>query len=84
MSSSSSRGAARLSRAAHATTYDWFTQIAYTPESGGPEAFAGVRQLSPAYDVHGFGAVGYYLVTLLDGFGQPAAGSCCRRSFNSR
>jgi serine/threonine protein kinase len=39
------------------------TQIAYTPESGGPEAFGGASQLSPAYDVHGFGAVAYYLVT---------------------
>jgi serine/threonine protein kinase len=39
------------------------TQIAYTPESGGPEAFGGVSQVSPAYDVHGFGAVAYYLVT---------------------
>src|SRR5204862_510085 len=39
------------------------TQIAYTPESGGPEAFGGVSQLSPAYDVHGFGAVAYLLVT---------------------
>src|SRR5262249_46805940 len=39
------------------------TQIAYTPESGGPEAFAGVSQVSPAYDVHGFGAVAYFLVT---------------------
>jgi serine/threonine protein kinase len=39
------------------------TQVAYTPESGGPEAFDGVRAVSPAYDVHGFGAVAYYLVT---------------------
>jgi hypothetical protein len=39
------------------------TQIAYTPESGGPEAFGGVSQLGPAYDVHGFGAVAYFLVT---------------------
>jgi eukaryotic-like serine/threonine-protein kinase len=39
------------------------TQIAYTPESGGPEAFGGVSQVSPAYDVHGFGAVAYFLVT---------------------
>lgn len=39
------------------------TQIAYTPEAGGPEAFGGVSQVSPAYDVHGFGAVAYYLVT---------------------
>jgi hypothetical protein len=39
------------------------TQIAYTPESGGPEAFGGASQVSPAYDVHGFGAVAYFLVT---------------------
>jgi hypothetical protein len=39
------------------------TQIAYTPESGGPEAFGGVRAVGPAYDVHGFGAVAYFLVT---------------------
>lgn len=39
------------------------TQIAYTPESGGPEAFAGASQVGPAYDVHGFGAVAYFLVT---------------------
>ena len=39
------------------------TQIAYTPESGGPEAFDGARYVGPAYDVHGFGAVAYYLVT---------------------
>jgi serine/threonine protein kinase len=39
------------------------TQIAYTPESGGPEAFGGASQVGPAYDVHGFGAVAYFLVT---------------------
>jgi serine/threonine protein kinase len=39
------------------------TQIAYTPEAGGPEALGGVSQVSPAYDVHGFGAVAYFLVT---------------------
>lgn len=39
------------------------TQIAYTPESGGPEASAGARGMGPAYDVHGFGAVAYFLVT---------------------
>jgi serine/threonine protein kinase len=39
------------------------TQVSYTPESGGPEAFDGVRAVSPAYDVHGFGAVAYFLVT---------------------
>ena len=37
------------------------TQIAYTPESGGPEALSG--RVGPAYDVHGFGAVAYFLVT---------------------
>src|SRR5258706_9650354 len=39
------------------------TQIAYTPESGGPEAFGGVKQVGPAYDVHGYGAVAYFMVT---------------------
>jgi serine/threonine protein kinase len=39
------------------------TQVSYTPEAGGPEAFGGVRAVSPAYDVHGFGAVAYFLVT---------------------
>ena len=39
------------------------TQIAYTPESGGPEAFGGVKYVGPAYDVHGFGAVAYFMVT---------------------
>src|SRR5690348_10741164 len=42
---------------------DEITQIAYTPEAGGPEAFGGVSQVSPAYDVHGYGAVAYFLVT---------------------
>jgi hypothetical protein len=37
------------------------TQIAYTPESGGPEAMEG--KVSSAYDVHGFGAVAFFLVT---------------------
>jgi serine/threonine protein kinase len=37
------------------------TQIAYTPESGGPEALEG--KVGTAYDVHGFGAVAYFLVT---------------------
>ncbi|MGY0233347.1 serine/threonine protein kinase [Longispora urticae] len=40
---------------------DHITQIAYTVEAGGPEAFSGT--VGPAYDVHGFGAVAYYLVT---------------------
>jgi serine/threonine protein kinase len=39
------------------------TQISYTPESGGPEAFGGVKYVGPAYDVHGFGAVAYFMVT---------------------
>jgi serine/threonine protein kinase len=39
------------------------TQVSYTPEAGGPEAFGGARAVSPAYDVHGFGAVAYFLVT---------------------
>jgi serine/threonine protein kinase len=39
------------------------TQIAYTPESGGPEAFGGVKYVGPAYDVHGYGAVAYFMVT---------------------
>jgi Protein kinase domain len=37
------------------------TQIAYTPESGGPEALRG--QVGPSYDVHGFGAVAFFMVT---------------------
>jgi eukaryotic-like serine/threonine-protein kinase len=37
------------------------TQIAYTPESGGPEALSG--EVGPAYDVHGLGSVAYFLVT---------------------
>jgi Protein kinase domain len=37
------------------------TQIAYTPESGGPEALEG--KVGTPYDVHGFGAVAYFLVT---------------------
>ena len=36
------------------------TQIAYTPESGGPEALRG--EVGPAYDVHGFGSVAFYLI----------------------
>ncbi len=38
------------------------TQIAYTPESGGPEALTG-GEVGPAYDVHGYGAVAFFLVT---------------------
>src|SRR5207253_2897751 len=37
------------------------TQIAYTPESGGPEALEG--KVGTPYDVHGFGAVAYFMVT---------------------
>lgn len=37
------------------------TQIAYTPESGGPEALRG--EVSPSYDVHGFGAVAFFMLT---------------------
>ncbi|HKS98148.1 MAG TPA: hypothetical protein VJT31_01345, partial [Rugosimonospora sp.] len=37
------------------------TQIAYTPESGGPEALQG--RVDASYDVHGFGAVAFFLVT---------------------
>jgi serine/threonine protein kinase len=37
------------------------TQISYTPETGGPEALIG--NVGPAYDVHGFGAVAFFLVT---------------------
>ena len=37
------------------------TTISYTPQSAGPEALAG--RVGPSYDVHGFGAVAYYLVT---------------------
>lgn len=40
---------------------DHMTSIAYTVEAGGPEAFSGT--VGPAYDVHGFGAVAYYMVT---------------------
>ncbi|MGH3717041.1 MAG: protein kinase domain-containing protein, partial [Micromonosporaceae bacterium] len=40
---------------------DHITSVAYTLEAGGPEAFSG--NVGPAYDVHGFGAVAYYLVT---------------------
>lgn len=40
---------------------DHITSVAYTVEAGAPEAFSG--NIGPAYDVHGFGAVAYYLVT---------------------
>ncbi|HEV2087345.1 MAG TPA: hypothetical protein VGR21_03425, partial [Cryptosporangiaceae bacterium] len=46
---------ARYQDPAHITT------IAYTPESAGPEAHTG--RVGSAYDVHGFGAVAYYLIT---------------------
>lgn len=40
---------------------DHITTIAYTAEAGGPEAFSG--QVGISYDVHGFGAVAYFMVT---------------------
>lgn len=40
---------------------DHITSIAFTAQAGGPEALNG--QVSSAYDVHGFGAVAYFLVT---------------------
>jgi serine/threonine protein kinase len=46
---------ARYHQVSHITT------IAHTPESAGPEAYTG--HVGTAYDVHGFGAVAYYLVT---------------------
>lgn len=46
---------ARYHHVAHITT------IAHTPESAGPEAYTG--HVGTAYDVHGFGAVAYFLVT---------------------
>lgn len=46
---------ARYDHAAHITT------IAHSPESAGPEAFTG--HVGPAYDVHGFGSIAYFLVT---------------------
>ncbi|ADD45074.1 serine/threonine protein kinase [Stackebrandtia nassauensis] len=45
----------RYSAPSHMTT------ISYTPESAGPEAREG--RVGPSYDVHGFGAVAFYLVT---------------------
>jgi len=40
---------------------DHITSVSYTPEAGAPEAFSG--EIGPAYDVHGFGAVAYFMVT---------------------
>jgi serine/threonine protein kinase len=40
---------------------DHITTVSYTPEAGGPEAFSG--EVGPAYDVHGLGAVAYFMVT---------------------
>jgi hypothetical protein len=40
---------------------DHITSVAFTAEAGAPEAFTG--QVGPAYDVHGFGAVAYFLLT---------------------
>ncbi|HEV7823400.1 MAG TPA: hypothetical protein VGP02_00670 [Mycobacteriales bacterium] len=39
---------------------DHITSVAFTAEASAPEAFTG--QVGPAYDVHGFGAVAYFLV----------------------
>gem|GEM_PF-2593925 len=52
------------------------TQIAYTPETGGPEALTGA-EVGPAYDVHGYGAVAFFLVTgaLPRGAGVPPPGT---------
>jgi hypothetical protein len=46
---------ARYHTPAHLTT------IAYTRETAGPEAHQGT--VGPAYDVHGFGSIAFYLVT---------------------
>ena len=40
---------------------DHITSVAFTAEASAPEAFTG--QVGSAYDVHGFGAVAYFLVT---------------------
>jgi hypothetical protein len=40
---------------------DHITSVAFTAEASAPEAFTG--QVGPAYDVHGFGAVAYFLLT---------------------
>jgi hypothetical protein len=40
---------------------DHITSVAFTAEASAPEAFSG--QVGAAYDVHGFGAVAYFLVT---------------------
>ncbi|HEY2794952.1 MAG TPA: hypothetical protein VGJ28_21515, partial [Micromonosporaceae bacterium] len=50
--------------------HEEITQIAYTPESGGPEALDG--QVSPSYDVHGFGAVAFFLLAGVPPRGQHA------------
>jgi serine/threonine protein kinase len=41
--------------------HEEITQIAYTADSGGPEALRG--EVSPSYDVHGFGSVAYFMLT---------------------
>ena len=41
--------------------HEEITQIAYTADSGGPEALQG--QVSPSYDVHGFGSVAFFIST---------------------
>ncbi|WP_163509834.1 protein kinase domain-containing protein [Fodinicola acaciae] len=40
---------------------DYITSVAFTAKAGGPEALTG--RVGPAYDVHGFGAIAYFLVT---------------------
>jgi serine/threonine protein kinase len=47
--------------------HEEITQIAYTPESGGPEALQG--QVGPSYDVHGFGSVAFFMLA-----GSPPRG----------
>lgn len=39
------------------------TSVAHSPDTGGPEALGGEGKVGPAYDVHGFGSVAFYLVT---------------------
>lgn len=40
---------------------DYITSVAFTAKAGGPEALTG--RVGPAYDVHGFGAIAYFMVT---------------------
>lgn len=39
------------------------TSVAHSPESGGPEARLRDAEIGLAYDIHGFGAVAFYLLT---------------------